>query len=187
MSDRQRITTEDRERLVAALREYGSYHVAAGLLGRTRGSVQTLASRMGAVAGDRARRDSWTPDEDAQAIAMAAGRRHTLPDIATALDRSPDAVAARLIVLVGTRAVADLPLPPMPDVAARKSPPSERERDDRKKPRTPTTGRKERKCLLCGNLFMSDSIGNRVCLECKRSDDWISPPVDVYLRPTCHV
>jgi len=33
---------------------------------------------------------------------------------------------------------------------------------------------KERKCLRCGDKFMSAGIGNRVCQHCKESTVWRS-------------
>lgn len=36
----------------------------------------------------------------------------------------------------------------------------------------------QRKCLSCGRMFLSDSVGNRICGRCKSLDSWRSSVSD---------
>ena len=40
------------------------------------------------------------------------------------------------------------------------------------KKETPNPDEKDRKCLLCGDQFLSSWAGNRVCKKCRSSARW---------------
>lgn len=76
---------------------------------------------------------------------------------------------------------AGAPIPDIAAMAARMPAPAEKRwpSKTRSKPKPDDAERKRRKCLKCGNPFVSDGPGNRICKSCKPRVDFAAGGIDV--------
>ena len=112
------------------------------------GAMTKFADRAGSAEGALPvvrNRQSWTDDDNRTLMQMwIEGRADS--EIAERLKRSESAIRVK---------------------ASRLNLPPRSEQRDRFKA-------KARTCLVCGTSFYSEGPGNRVCDQCKASDDWQS-------------
>lgn len=168
----------DNRMLMALWDAVGSVALIAIMMGRTRSSVQTQASRLGLPPREEDRdrhRRRWLDGDDARldgliAELTAADGKVPIQDVAGRMGRSVDAIVARLENRFGEE--SDLlsrlaaPTPPVsPEPPAPRPPLAGMSQDPRR-------AGKVKKCLKCRKDFWSEGAHNWVCVTCKRSDDW---------------
>ena len=177
-------SSDETERLIHTWDEIGSIVVISILLGRSQSSVQTQASRIALPRRSehlQRHRRRWSRSEERQLEVSlqdntTGSGRIDIYSIATDLNRSVDAIAAKLQERFGSEAELaekiDIPdevrdiMDRALEQKADTKPYAERGtiKDNRYNERM-------RKCLTCQSPFWSEGAHNRICDRCKRLHD----------------
>lgn len=170
----------DNRMLMALWDSVGSVALIAVMMGRSRSSVQTQASRLGLPPREEDRdrhRRRWMDGDDARLDDLIveltwADGKVPIQEVAGRMGRSVDAIVARLESRYGEESdlLSRLVAPP-PPISPEPPPPRLATKGVGQDGTRGGSG-KVRQCLKCRKDFWSEGAHNRVCITCKRSDDW---------------
>lgn len=167
----------DNKVLISLWERVGSISLISIIMGRSKSSIQTQASRLGLPQRDdfsSNHRHRWSESDD-RALEVhlkkftGSDGKIEIQGLARAMERSVDAIISRLESWYEND----------PELLSRLVIPDVRMDDDEstgfvdeaKKKRSGSKAGK-RYCLRCRKTFWSAGEHNRVCINCKRSDDW---------------
>ena len=179
-------TNEETEALIRAWDDIGSIILLSILLGRSTSSVQTQASRISLPRRNektQRHRRRWSRVEERmlqrtlEDYTTEHGRVR-IYDVAKVLNRSVDAIAAKLIDKYGSEEdlIKNIEIPPHIQEKLDSAFTDETDRNDqayaqRGEIKDTRTNAKRRNCLTCQTPFWSEGAHNRICDKCKRAHE----------------
>jgi hypothetical protein len=173
----------DNTALIAYWDVVRSVALIAIMMQRTQSSVQTQASRLNLPPRTEERgrhRRRWMDDDDAHLDGLIGSLRQPdgripIQQVADGMGRSVDAVVARLVGRHGEDSdLLDLLVaPPLPQDGQAVAGAAPAGPARAAAPADPARKGKTRRCLKCEKSFWSEGNHNWVCVNCKRSDDWV--------------
>lgn len=165
----------DNQKLIELWYSVGSVALISIMMQRSQSSIQTQASRLNLPARieqcDKHRR-KWTDEDDSRLNALT--KTHILPNgnvciqsISKSIERSVDAVIARLAFLHGEDSAIIQGLISTPTDTIKQKPSTEKTNQEA------ASGGKIKKCLKCRKSFHSEGKHNWICPTCKKnSGEW---------------
>jgi hypothetical protein len=172
---------EENKQLIQYWPTIGSVVLISLMMNRTPSSVQTQASRLGLPIREEQRskhRRRWTENED---ITLSNGvkkiltsKNYNIKELSDLMQRSVDAVVSRIIEVHGRNStiIKMLSTPLVPEKEELTLAMEKMSKQSSKKSGDITKQGKMRQCRMCLRSFWSEWNGNRICLTCKRNEDW---------------